>query len=76
MNYARSELRKATTLVVMKDGKYLSRINAMIPGTVTWDQHLSNAWRTRDREKAREKAEEVGGILALFNPIIWEVKLL
>ena len=76
MNYAISELRKATTLVVMKDGKYLSRINAMIPGTVVWDQHLSNAWRTRNMAKAKERAEEVGGILALFNPIIWEVKVL
>ena len=76
MSYAKSELRKATTLIVMKDGKYLSRINAMIPGAVVWDQHLSNAWRTRNRSEAQEKAEQVGGILALFNPIIWEVKVL
>jgi hypothetical protein len=39
-----------------------------------WDQHLSNAWRTRDRELARMEAAKYGGQLVLFNTILWEVK--
>jgi hypothetical protein len=66
-------LRKATVLVVFRDGEYLSR-KKMLTGRIVWDQHLSNAWRTRDREKARRIAEKYGGTLRLFNPIIWRVR--
>lgn len=68
-------LRMATALVVFRDGKYLSR-KEMLTGRIIWDQHLSSAWRTRNRDKARKTAEKYGGTLRLFNPIIWEVKRL
>lgn len=69
----RQDIRTRTVLVVRKDGQYLSR-REMLTGRIVWDPHLGNAWKTRNREKAREKAEKYGGVLVLFNPIIWEVK--
>lgn len=68
-------LRKATCLVIQKDGEYLSRIGSMV-GLMVWDVHLSNAWTTRNKEKAMCKADEFGGTLMLFNPIIWRVERL
>ena len=76
MSYAKSELRKATALIVMKDGKYLSRVGTMMLSSSVWDPHLSNAWRTRNKQEAQEIADRVGGILALFNSITWEVRVL
>lgn len=68
-------LKKATCLVIQKDGEYLSRIGKLVNLTV-WDVHLSNAWTTRNKEKAMRKADELGGTLMLFNPIIWRVERL
>ena len=69
------DIRRATVLVIRKNGQYLSR-REMFTGRILWDPHLSSAWKTRNREKARENAEKYGGVLMLFNPIIWEVKRL
>lgn len=73
MNLTRPDIRMATVLVIEKDRMFLSR-KEMLTGRIVWDQHLSNAWRTRNREKARRMAEKYGGRLCLFNPIIWRVK--
>ena len=70
MTYGKPYIREQTYLIIMKDGKYLSRTGTLLIGGENCDPHLSNAWRTRDRELARRTAEETGGQLALFNTII------
>ena len=71
----REDLRAQTCLVIEKDGKYLAGYRTFL-GTVRWDDHLSYAWRTRDKEEALRVAEEFGGTVMLFNPIIWRTKKL
>lgn len=71
----KQDIRTKTVLIVEDDGWYLSRIE-MLTGRVIWSRELSEAWRTRDRNKANAVAEEYVGRLMLFNPIIWEVKAL
>ena len=39
-----------------------------------WSTSPFDAWNTRDREEARETAEELGGELWLFNPIACRLK--
>lgn len=67
------DIRRATVLVIEKDGCYLSRVE-LFTGKVIWDQHLSSAWKTRNREKAKQMALKYGGQPVLFNPIIWKTK--
>ena len=71
----KQDIRIKTVLIVEDDGWYLSRIE-ILTGREVWSRELSEAWRTRDRNKAKAVAEEYGGRLMLFNPIIWEVKAL
>ncbi len=68
-------IRTKTCLVIEKDGKYLAGYGTFL-GTVRWDDHLSNAWTTRDKEKALQVADEYGGTLMLFNPILWRTQKL
>ena len=75
MTCGKPDIRKATVLVIRKGNQYLSRIE-MLTGRVVWSPELSSAWRTRNREKARNAAETYGGEPILFNPIIWRVKAL
>ena len=74
MTYVKPDIRKQTYLIILKDGKYLSKVGTLLIGGPSWNQHLSNAWRTRNRELARRVAEKYNGQLALFNTIIWEVR--
>jgi len=74
MTCGKPDIRTQTYLIVQKDRKYLSKMGLMMTEGAVWDQHLSNAWKTRDRELARMEADKYGGQLALFNTILWEVK--
>ena len=71
----KTDIRTKTCLVIEKDGKYLCGYGTPI-GIVVWDDHLSNAWTTRDKEEALRVAEKYGGSLVLFNPIVWRTKKL
>lgn len=71
----KQDIRTKTCLVIERNGEYLSRIE-MLTGRVIWDNHLSSAWKTRDKAKAIRMAKVYGGQLSLFNPIIWRVKAL
>ena len=73
MSYGTQDARLKTALIVVKDRQYLSRVE-IVTGRVVWDPHLSNAWTTRDRKAAAAVARKLGGTLALFNPIVWEVR--
>ena len=73
---SRDNLRRKTALVIRNQyGEYLSRKD-MVTGKILWDRHLSNAWKTRKREKAGKMVQKLGGEICLFNPIIWEVRAL
>ena len=69
------DIRTKTYLVIEKDGKYLTGYGTFM-GSVGWDEHLSNAWRTRNKAEAQEVAEKYGGTLELFNTVIWRTKKL
>ena len=71
----KQDIRLRTVLVIEKDGKYLSR-KETVTGTILWDQHLSSAWRTRNKGLAELMVAIHGGNLVLFNPIVWRVKAL
>ena len=69
----KDEIKKQTCLVVEKDGEYLAGLGSAI-GFTYWDRHLTNAWKTRDKEEAMAVAAKYGGRLMLFNPIVWQTR--
>ena len=69
----KDELRKQTCLVIEKDGKYLAGYGQVIR-MIHWDDHLTNAWKTRDTKEAMDAADKYGGRLMLFNPIVWQIR--
>lgn len=71
----KEEIRRATCIVIRRNGQYLSH-REMCTGRLVWSPHLSSAWRTRDREAARNVSRMTGGRQMLFNPITWEVRVL
>ena len=68
------DVRMSTVIVIRKDGKYLSRMGTALTGGVTWDQHLSNAWRTRIKANAIAVAQRYGGEPVLYNNIVGKTK--
>lgn len=65
----KDEIRRQTALIIRRDGEYLVG-RQMHSSTLVWSLSAWDAWRTRDREKARRVAEKTGGRVLLFNPII------
>ena len=65
----KDDIRRQTCLIIRKNGEYLvGRI--LYSADLRWSVSRSDAWRTRDREKARRIARVTGGTVMLFNPII------
>lgn len=71
----KQDIRTKTVLVVRKNGLWLSRAE-LATKRLVWDQHLSNAWMTRDKNEAMSVALKTGGTIYLFNPIVWRFKVL
>ena len=69
----RDELRRRTCLIIRKDGEYLVGM-ILYSRELRWSGSAFDAWRTRDREKARRIARIVGGVPVLFNPIIGKTR--
>ena len=67
-------VRKQTCLIVRKNGKYLVG-RMMLTGGLKWSESKYDAWRTRDKEQARQTALIVGGIVMLFNPIVNQIRV-
>ena len=64
-----TNIRKETCIIVRKNDMYLvGRI--VCSRELRWSRYRYDAFRTRDREKARRIARAVGGRMVLFNPII------
>ena len=71
----KDDIRKATCIIIRKNGKYLqSRI--LFSDDLRWTESPYDAWKTRDREKAEEVARETGGITVLFNPVVYQMRIL
>ena len=65
----RDEIRRQTALIIRRDGEYMVG-RQMYDGPLVWSLSAWDAWRTRDREAARQVAEATGGTVLLFNLII------
>lgn len=71
----RDVIRKATCLIIRKDGEYL--VGTILGSTdLRWSQSPFDAWMTRDVGQARKVAEVTGGITMLFNPIVNQLRVL
>ena len=69
------DVRRQTCIVIRRNGEYLvGRI--LYSKDLRWSWTPYDAWRTRDREKAREVARRTGGIMVLFNPVLGEKKVM
>jgi len=69
------DIRKKTCLIIRKNGEYLvGRI--LYSRDLRWSIYPSEAYRTRDAEKAERIAQRTGGIVMLFNPITMERRVL
>ena len=69
----RDDLRRKTAIIIRKNGEYLVG-REIYDGPLRWSKDRYDAWRTRDREKARRIARVTGGVTVLFNPIIGRTK--
>lgn len=68
----KNDLRKRTTIVIEKDGKYLVGFNFFL----RWSVSPYDAWNTRNREAAQMVADKIGGRMVLFNPVVNQLRTL
>ena len=68
------DIRRKTCLIIRRNGEYLV---GRILGSrdLRWSGSPYDAWSTRDKETAEEKAKQTGGIVMLFNPIVGKMKV-
>ena len=67
------DIRQKTVLIVRSGVEYY--VGKILHSELDkWSTSQFDAWNTRDREEARETAEELGGDLWLFNPIVGQLK--
>ena len=68
-------IRTKTALIIRKNGEYLVGRD-VTDGGLRWSASRWDAWRTRNREKARNVARVTGGIVMLFNPVAGQERML
>ena len=71
----KDDIRKKTVIIIRKNGEYLVG-HVLYTDELRWSIYQYDAWKTRDREKAKEKARRYGGELMLFNPIVNQMAVL
>lgn len=71
----REVLRKETCIIIRKNGEFLVG-TILYTKDLRWSGSMYDAWRTRDREKARRIARITGGVMMLFNPIIGKTRVM
>ena len=70
-----TDIRKQTCIVIRKNGEYL--VGRIFCSTdLRWSWTPYDAWRTRDRKKARRIARITGGIMVLFNPVVGQERVM
>ena len=68
-------LRKATRLIIKKDGLYMvGRI--LYSRELRWSTSPNDAWWTRDMSKAEFVARQLGGTVVLYNPVVNQIRTL
>ena len=73
----RDAIRAQTVLIIRRKNYKEYLVGRQIySGRLVWSTSKYDAWRTRDREKARKVAEKTGGEPVLFNPIVGRTKAL
>ena len=66
-------IRKQTCLIIKRGSEYL--VGTILYSTdLRWSRSPWDAWRTRDREKAKKLARVTGGDLWLFNPVAGQLR--
>lgn len=70
-----TDIREKTCIIIRKNGLYLQGKN-WLSDELKWTWSVYDAWRTRDREKARDVARATGGITMLFNPIARQLRVI
>ena len=67
------DLRKATRLIIKKDGEYMvGRI--LYSRDLRWSTSPNDAWWTRDREQAEFVARQLGATVVLYNPVVNQIR--
>ena len=69
------DIRRKTCIIIRKHGEYLVG-TVLYSSDLRWSGSKYDAWRTRDREKARRIARITGGVMVLFNPIIGKTRVM
>ena len=64
-----TDIRRKTCIIIRKNREYLVGYK-LYSRELCWSVYHYDAWKTRDREKARAIARKVGGVMVLFNPIV------
>ena len=68
------DVRLKTCVIIRKNGKYLVG-HVLYSNQLRWSESPYDAWRTRNREKAREVSRKTGGIEMLFNPVTGQLRI-
>lgn len=69
------DIRLLTCIIIRKNTKYLVG-RVLGSSELRWSDSPHDAWRTRDRETARDMARIVGGTMMLFNPAVGQLRVL
>ena len=69
------DIRLLTCIIIRKNTKYLVG-RVLGSSELRWSDSPHDAWRTRDREAARDMAWKTGGIMMLFNPAAGQLRVL
>lgn len=71
----KEDIRKKTGIIIRKNSEYL--VGTVLYSMETrWSISPYDAWRTRDREQAARIARITGGVMVLFNPVAFQMKVL
>ena len=71
----KTDIRKETCIIIRKNKQFLQG-KEWITNRPLWTQYTWNAWRTRDKEQAKEMAKLTGGVMVLFNPVARQMKVI
>ena len=69
------DIRLLTCIIIRKNTKFLVG-RVLGSSELRWSDSPHDAWRTRDKEAARDMARKTGGIMMLFNPAVGQLRVL
>ena len=69
------DIRLLTCIIIRKNGEYLVG-RVLGSEDLRWSYSPHDAWRTRNKDDARDMARIVGGTMMLFNPAVGQLRIL